>query len=66
MNALFIDINECVEDAYSCAQICADTDGSYTCSCEAGYNLASDRHGCDGIIYIDSQLSCFMNSALQK
>ena len=43
-----IDINECIEDANSCAQICADTDGSYTCSCEVGYNLAYDGSGCDG------------------
>ena len=44
----FIDINECAESIDNCAQICTDTDGSYTCSCEAGYDLASNGHGCNG------------------
>lgn len=42
------DVDECVEDTHGCAQICTDTDGSYTCSCEVGYNLSEDQHGCDG------------------
>ena len=42
------DIDECAEDMDGCAQICTDTDGSYTCSCDSGYNLANDSHGCDG------------------
>ena len=45
---IFIDINECAENRDSCAQICTDTDGGYSCSCEAGYDLASDRRGCNG------------------
>ena len=43
-----IDIDECAESRDNCAQICTDTDGSYTCSCEAGYDLASDGRGCNG------------------
>ena len=43
-----IDIDECIEDIDDCAQICTDTDGSYTCSCRPGYRLASDDHQCDG------------------
>ena len=47
MNTVF-DINECDEDIDDCAQICTDTKFSYTCSCQAGYRLASDGHGCHG------------------
>ena len=44
----YIDINECAEDTDDCAQTCTDTDGSYTCLCDVGYELANDEHGCDG------------------
>ena len=43
-----LDINECAEATDGCAQACTNTDGSYLCSCESGYRLASDQHGCDG------------------
>ena len=43
-----VDIDECAEDTDGCAQICTDTDGSYFCSCEIGYDLAEDQHGCIG------------------
>ena len=42
------DIDECAEDIDSCAQICVNVAGSYSCSCGSGYHLASDSHGCDG------------------
>ena len=44
-----LDIDECEENTDNCAQNCADTDGSYNCSCDPGYRLASDDHGCDGM-----------------
>ena len=43
-----IDIDECTEGIDGCAQICTDTDGSYTCSCDPGYRLSGDNHGCTG------------------
>lgn len=42
------DIDECIEDIDGCVQTCTNTMGSYTCSCNAGYRLASDNHGCNG------------------
>ena len=45
MNA---DINECAEDTDSCDQTCIDTEGSYTCSCLWGYELATNSHQCKG------------------
>ena len=43
------DIDECAERMDGCGQICTDTDGSYTCSCNSGYELASNNHQCEGI-----------------
>ncbi len=52
----FADINECTNGTHRCEQICRNTPGSYTCSCNAGYVLANDRHGCTSKIF---NSSCF-------
>ena len=41
-----LDVNECTENV--CAQSCTNTNGSYTCSCYAGYTLESDNT-CEGM-----------------
>ena len=43
-----LDIDECSEDSDGCAQNCVNTIGSYTCSCNTGYNLGSDGRSCIG------------------
>ena len=43
-----IDINECSEETDDCAQNCANTNGSYTCSCIPGFVLDTDRRNCSG------------------
>ncbi|XP_059150257.1 fibrillin-1-like isoform X2 [Physella acuta] len=40
------DINECAEGNISCTQECANTEGSFICSCRQGYQLASDGISC--------------------
>lgn len=45
-----VDINECRENTDGCAQICSNTIGSYTCSCNIGYRLDMDRHACNGTL----------------
>lgn len=42
-----IDINECSTGTHNCAQRCHNTAGSYTCSCNSGYQLASDGRSCN-------------------
>ena len=42
------DINECTEDTDGCQQVCTNSVGSYSCSCNRGYRLASDDHSCNG------------------
>ena len=45
----FADADECAAGTDTCDQICLNTMGSYTCSCNTGYTLNSDRTTCDGM-----------------
>ena len=47
----FTDINECLGD-HDCNHTCSNTDGSYSCMCDRGYNLQADGKSCTGIIYV--------------
>ena len=47
-----IDVDECSEGSHNCDQICTNTDGSFTCSCEPGFKLSTDRKSCIGMYYI--------------
>ena len=46
---ILIDIDECNEGTSNCNQICNNTDGSYTCSCLAGYQFEYDIYYCTDI-----------------
>ena len=35
-------------DRGGCVQNCVNLQGSYECSCQQGYNIASDGFNCDG------------------
>ena len=48
MNILCSDVDECVTRTHMCAQICLNTNGSYTCSCRDGFTLNADGRRCDG------------------
>ena len=43
---ILLDINECDEDSDGCAHQCTNTISSYYCSCNIGYSLDTDDHGC--------------------
>lgn len=45
---LCLDIDECRDNTDGCAQNCINTVGSYSCTCNTGYSLASDRRTCEG------------------
>ena len=45
----FSDIDECLSNNGGCHHNCHDSDGSYTCSCNDGYQLNGDGHTCEGI-----------------
>ena len=42
------DINECLSDNGGCHHNCHNSVGSYSCSCNNGYQLNSDGHTCEG------------------
>ena len=49
MHSYLIDINECSEGVSGCSQLCVNTIGSYTCSCQDGYELSNDNQTCTDI-----------------
>lgn len=42
------DIDECSLGTSGCTQNCTNNIGSFTCSCNTGYALASDNKTCNG------------------
>ena len=42
------DIDECGEGIVDCDHNCTNTNGSYACSCNSGYELDSDNLTCSG------------------
>ena len=50
-NVLFSDIDECTANTDNCDDTnggCTNTAGSFTCSCNAGFNLEADGFTCTG------------------
>ena len=43
------DIDECLDNNGGCNQGCTNVNGSYECSCDAGYFLSDDQHTCVGV-----------------
>ena len=43
-----LDINECSTNNGGCQHMCTNSIGSYTCSCNTGFTLDIDNHGCIG------------------
>ena len=52
-----LDINECLTSNGGCAQNCANTIGSFTCSCNSGYSLNTDNRTCAGKIMLINKIS---------
>lgn len=44
----FIDIDECSLNSTLCDHVCINTDGSYMCECNEGYQLVSGTNQCQG------------------
>ena len=44
----FKDIDECRMGTHGCDHICSNDPGSYTCSCNTGYDLTSNGRTCKG------------------
>ena len=48
VNVYLTDLNECLTENGGCRQTCTNTVGSFVCSCNEGYTLASDGRNCTG------------------
>ena len=44
----FADVDECLTNNGGCEQVCTNTDGSFSCSCDSGYSLDSNLLNCSG------------------
>ena len=44
----YLDVNECLDNNAGCEHNCENTDGSYYCTCNSGFELLSDNHTCKG------------------
>ena len=51
------DVDECEIGTNNCDQICSNTDGSFTCSCEDGFRLSVDGHSCVGMCRLQHIMS---------
>ena len=51
VNILLTDIDECLTDNGGCGQVCTNTAGSFVCSCNQGFTLASDGRNCTGKLH---------------
>ena len=52
ISVIYVDVDECADGTNECDQNCHNNDGSYTCSCNAGFTLNNDELFCDGTISI--------------
>ena len=43
----YVDVNECTKNP--CDHECTNTDGSFTCSCNNGYELDENGRNCSGM-----------------
>ena len=58
------DINECEINNGGCEQMCNNTNGSFFCSCEMGYQLDSSGLNCSSMVTTQLCLSAFNSATL--
>ena len=46
----FIGINKCLVNNGGCEHQCVNTEGSYYCTCNEGFQLIDNKHSCEGNI----------------
>ncbi|KAI6659380.1 hypothetical protein LOD99_15051 [Oopsacas minuta] len=59
-DGLCLDIDECEEQTYGCEMLCLNTNGSYNCACEIGYQLANQTNCIDINECLDNNGGCMV------
>ena len=49
---MYVDVDECRDQAGTCQQVCRNTWGSFYCACRRGYRLGADAATCTGRSHI--------------
>lgn len=60
------DVNECLDANGGCQQSCSNAVGSYSCSCETGFNLAPDGKICNDIDECRSEATCTTGTCINS
>ena len=50
------DVDECSTGSAACTQLCTNTAGGYTCSCNDGYWLAVNEYDCNGVYHVHTYI----------
>ena len=46
----FLDIDECANTTINvCQHLCVNSEGSFKCGCNQGFELSSDKSSCQGL-----------------
>ena len=60
IHSLCLDVDECSNQNGGCSQICTNNDGSFTCSCDKGYQ--QDGANCNGM---DTNVCAYMTGSVK-
>ena len=69
-HSCFVDIDECKLNVVRCEQECYNTEGSYFCECNDGYDMESNGYNCTSMkstrihIYLHINANTFIIQAL--
>ena len=59
--SILSDIDECSDGTHNCSQICTNTNGSFICECNHGFQLYFDGATCNGRL----EAVCSIHSYIQ-
>ena len=50
-----LDVDECIRNQHNCQHICKNTEGSFICDCQFGFNLANDGISCERMYILHAE-----------
>ena len=56
MSYVFTDVDECNEGMHNCTYGCINTNGSFICACQVGYEFSEDRTSCQGTYIVHTYM----------